>query len=795
MEKNNAAMYNSNASGIDSKLPPLPKGSTNNIHQIYSKDSLSSDKMSLIAKKRRTSDGQEFGHAYAQPRRLSPLPSSVNRNHNTNTAQAKSNAIMSRFWKSTAKVFPDKLPLKPKEDEQYLDSIKGLEELLEKLGESPEDVLPLLNPLLELDIPETEQTIGLSPGARTTLLSGFFVRIFDYLSTDVAIAIIIDNAHHMDSASWHLTDQILRRCPNVYIVLACEPSTDWHFKSVKQLADKPYIEHVELHTWTTNEVEAFVKVRFASLADKISPKLIETIFEASQGQPRHVIKFIQYLVNSDVLCLMDDTLSIHKEYGDAYILATVDQLLLWKQSILSKEVKSVLRAAAVIGPTFSIEELNACIHGISHSVSDQKKHIIAQFKLERQLFIYDRLGIVERLTEGHPNFDNQSPYTTQFQFTSIPMHESIVKRASEAKVEEQRHELLSFYEHAICNDTETWFIPKICYQNSMLLSLGHIGLLKKIKYLCMLGNHLCISAEAYLEARQIFESMQNIVETNNLQSEVGANIMSEWHFHLSSSYSRCLLNEQDLLKSEKHIEDALNLLAFKNPTVSDAELNHALWREGAKWMTNNFDVFANKPKKRHRFNFFKKFSRDKYKQQMITDRLERLEPVLARMSRHLFETESKLWDQIVYDLLYANVLDELEKDNNTTRIRILGGIALKMWFAGHQNLALRVVNWLPGMFNLKSKDPQSYAVNARFLTASGMWYDANVWASRGMELCETLGEDNSLQVCGNQRLFMMVFSGRFSIANELVDKLACYSRISGDTNCIKSNHAGILMII
>lgn len=91
-------------------------------------------------------------------------------------------------------------------------------DVLVALGETPDEIMPLLNPLIIPEIPETEFTRMLDTGDRTRLLAAFISRTFDRLSETKDVAVVLDNVHFMDSASWMLTKQIINRCKNAKVL-------------------------------------------------------------------------------------------------------------------------------------------------------------------------------------------------------------------------------------------------------------------------------------------------------------------------------------------------------------------------------------------------------------------------------------------------------------------------------------------------------------------------------------------------------------------------------------------------
>jgi hypothetical protein len=155
---------------------------------------------------------------------------------------------------------------------------------LQKAGENVNATLPLLNPLIQPTIPETSETENPSPDSRTSLLSALIVRLIDKLSEKKSIAIIIDDTQWMDSASWIITMNIIRRCKRLLVVLTSKPCNDWRYQLLRQITSMPNALSIELHGSTTTDLLGTLSRQFDAWAENIDSKLVESIKRRTEGK-------------------------------------------------------------------------------------------------------------------------------------------------------------------------------------------------------------------------------------------------------------------------------------------------------------------------------------------------------------------------------------------------------------------------------------------------------------------------------------------------------------------------------
>jgi ABC-type transporter Mla MlaB component len=162
------------------------------------------------------------------------------------------------------------------------DQIMHLQSNLVKAGEIVKETLPLLNILVAPEIEDSPITANIGPDGRTFLLSGLLVRLIEKIASHQKIAIVIDNTQWMDSASWAILMNVLRRCQRAMIVLTAGPCNNWRQTLLKEYRDKEDTESVILRGFNVVDLEQQLTSQFFWI-DSVSKDLLDFIKDATEG--------------------------------------------------------------------------------------------------------------------------------------------------------------------------------------------------------------------------------------------------------------------------------------------------------------------------------------------------------------------------------------------------------------------------------------------------------------------------------------------------------------------------------
>jgi len=253
-------------------------------------------------------------------------------------------------WKSIWQAFFDVDPEMP---ERRL--VRLLEGEIEDRAPSRVDAMPLLNVVLDLNIPENDFTQNLEPKIRQSALHALLEDCLKAQAKDEPTLIVIEDLHWIDALSHDLLEGLAKALANhaVCFVLAYRPP------ELERLhASSPRIEaleqftRIELHELTTTEAESAVRAKLTQLyparGGALPTGLVEALMRRAQGNPFYLEELLNYVRDrgldpSDIQNI-DLPDSLH-----TLILSRIDQL--------SEAEKTTLRVASIVGRLFRAQWL------------------------------------------------------------------------------------------------------------------------------------------------------------------------------------------------------------------------------------------------------------------------------------------------------------------------------------------------------------------------------------------------------------------------------------------------------
>lgn len=234
----------------------------------------------------------------------------------------------------------------------------------ELLALAPERVqaLPLLNAVLDLALPENDFTRDLEPEYRKSALEAMLVECVGAVAQESAaqgqaLLFVLDDIHWIDPASLELLERLatgIAELP-VLIILAYRPPDPTRPSPLANLAQLPYFTQIELSELDQAQSEALIRARLAQLAPEntapVPRELIEQLTTRTQGNPFYIQELLNYMHDRG-LSLRDPAALNALDVPDS-----LHRLLLSRMDRLEQGQQLTLKAASVIGRTFSLEHL------------------------------------------------------------------------------------------------------------------------------------------------------------------------------------------------------------------------------------------------------------------------------------------------------------------------------------------------------------------------------------------------------------------------------------------------------
>ena len=242
--------------------------------------------------------------------------------------------------------------------------IRTLENKLRLVNRMLPSRLPLLAPVLNLDLLDNGVTQSLDAKLRKTLLEALLTECLRVEARQTPLVIVLEACQWLDPLSQDLLAAIGQAIINlpVLILLAYRPLEHAPLPMV-QLRQLPHHTEIELLPLTIEEAAQFIQAKLTQLlgdATHVPPELIERITAQAEGNPFYIEELLNYLhfrgvdfQNSAALAQVELPDSLQR-----LVLSLVDQL--------SESQKITVKVASVIGRIFRA----AWLYGIYPELGD-----------------------------------------------------------------------------------------------------------------------------------------------------------------------------------------------------------------------------------------------------------------------------------------------------------------------------------------------------------------------------------------------------------------------------------------
>ena len=226
--------------------------------------------------------------------------------------------------------------------------IRNLEGEIENRAPMRVDSKPLLNVLLDLNIPETDFTQNLEPKIRQSALHALLEDCLRAHATGEPTLIVIEDLHWIDALSHNLLEQLAKALAYhaVCFVLAYRPRQLERLQSPRIEALEQFTR-IDLSELTQAEAESAIRAKLAQLyparGGALPSGLVEALMARAQGNPFYLEELLNYVRDRG----LDPSDIENIELPDSLhtlILSRIDQL--------SEGEKTTLRVASIVGRLF-----------------------------------------------------------------------------------------------------------------------------------------------------------------------------------------------------------------------------------------------------------------------------------------------------------------------------------------------------------------------------------------------------------------------------------------------------------
>jgi len=226
--------------------------------------------------------------------------------------------------------------------------MRWLEGEIEDRVPSRVDAMPLLNVVLDLNLPENDFTQNLEPKIRQSALHALLEDCLKAQAADEPTLIVIEDLHWIDALSHDLLEGLAKALANypVCFVLAYRPPQMERLQNPRIEALEQFTK-IELHELTQTEAESAVRAKLTQLyparGGALPTGLVEALMRRAQGNPFYLEELLNYVRDRG----LDPSDIQNIELPDSLhtlILSRIDQL--------SEGEKTTLRAASIVGRLF-----------------------------------------------------------------------------------------------------------------------------------------------------------------------------------------------------------------------------------------------------------------------------------------------------------------------------------------------------------------------------------------------------------------------------------------------------------
>ena len=235
------------------------------------------------------------------------------------------------------------------------------------------EYLPLLNNLLNLELPDNELITSLDSTSRQEKLSWLLLTLLQSWIAEKPLVFILEDVHWFDLASWKLAVQlaitaITNNLP-LLLVLVTRPLENVTMRTdATLLAALEETEYLRLDSLSPDETLTLATRKRGLTAPELPEAVAELIRSRAGGNPFfaeelfHTLDHNGYItfkeVQGKIRCLVSDDL----DQVTQTLPATIQSVILSRIDHLSPEKQLILRVAAILGQTFSYTPLHDVLY-------------------------------------------------------------------------------------------------------------------------------------------------------------------------------------------------------------------------------------------------------------------------------------------------------------------------------------------------------------------------------------------------------------------------------------------------
>lgn len=227
--------------------------------------------------------------------------------------------------------------------------------VLDQIPTYPDEIqqlAPLLNALLPLELPDTDVTRGLSGKEKAQKTRELCVQLLQRLTASLPTVLVLDDAHWLDSASWALAIAVAREVPQLLLIVASRPLVE-PLSEATQFMELPAVERLKLEPLPPEASLELVRQRLGVFT--LPPALAQLIQTKAQGNPFFSEELLCSLQERGLIIVEDGICNLARGVGDFSEIPmpdTIQGVVTSRIDRLTPEQQLTIKVASVIGQVF-----------------------------------------------------------------------------------------------------------------------------------------------------------------------------------------------------------------------------------------------------------------------------------------------------------------------------------------------------------------------------------------------------------------------------------------------------------
>jgi class 3 adenylate cyclase len=239
---------------------------------------------------------------------------------------------------------------------------------------------PLLSPVLPAALPATPQVLALPVDLRVRRMLSLLAQTFAVLTRDAPTLLVVEDAHWLDSLSWHLLES-LRRAGGALLVVATA-RVQGGGDALERLKQQAGPMLLRLSPLSADDVAALVARRLE--VDALPEQVSALVRAKAEGNPFFAVELAFALRDAGVLEITDGQARVVQPLGGISFPDSVEGVVTSRIDRLSPAQQLMVKVASVLGRTFPEEPLQALLPAAG-----------ARADLEQLLTQVERLELIE----------------------------------------------------------------------------------------------------------------------------------------------------------------------------------------------------------------------------------------------------------------------------------------------------------------------------------------------------------------------------------------------------------------